>query len=286
MYDKYTTIIKKDYPDLEINSFELLGEGWNNIAFLANGELIFRFAKVEEAVQAINGENALLRLLQDVSPIPIPSPGYYSREHAYMGYQVVAGTPLLQVRDQFQLNEWPQFAETISQFLTAINAVPLDQVRGLIEEDLDSPESWLEEARQEYAQVKHVIPAEKVAAIEEFFAAPLPVECPTPAFAHNDLGVEHIIVDPAAREVKGVIDWGDAAIADPAYDLGMIFRDLGDEALAAVLCHYRSNEPAEALRKRAVFYARCTVFEDIAYGLESGRDEYVQKSLTSLDWLF
>jgi hypothetical protein len=41
-----------------------------------------------------------------------------------------------------------------------------------------------------------------------------------------------------------------------------------------------------ALQERAHFYARCSVFEDLAYGLQTGRDTYVDKSLAALAWLF
>jgi hypothetical protein len=41
-----------------------------------------------------------------------------------------------------------------------------------------------------------------------------------------------------------------------------------------------------ALRQRAVFYARCTVFEDLAYGIQTGLSAYTGKSLTALEWLF
>jgi hypothetical protein len=33
-------------------------------------------------------------------------------------------------------------------------------------------------------------------------------------------------------------------------------------------------------------YARRSVFEDLAYGIETGRDKYVDKSLAALEWLF
>ena len=40
------------------------------------------------------------------------------------------------------------------------------------------------------------------------------------------------------------------------------------------------------LGQRAVFYARCRVLEDLAYGLQRGRDKYLDKSLAAMAWLF
>ena len=93
-----------------------------------------------------------------------------------------------------------------------------------------------------------------------------------------------MLVDAATGAVTGVVDWSDAAIADPAYDFGLLLRDLGPEALDAAVGGY-GFDPA-GLRERAAFYARCAVLEDLAYGLESGRDAYVDKSLAGLEWLF
>ena len=45
--------------------------------------------------------------------------------------------------------------------------------------------------------------------------------------AHNDLGAEHVLVDPATLAVTGIIDWSDAARADPAAEVGRLLRDLG-----------------------------------------------------------
>jgi hypothetical protein len=39
------------------------------------------------------------------------------------------------------------------------------------------------------------------------------------------------------------------------------------------------------LEERARFYARCKVFEDLAYGIQTAQDRYRPKSLATLAWL-
>ena len=87
---------------------------------------------------------------------------------------------------------------------------------------------------------------------------------------------------PATLAVTGVIDWSDAALVDPACDFGLILRDLGPDALTAAVRAY--GGPVSTAR--ASFYARCKLLEDLAYGLRTGRDAHVTKSLTGLTWLF
>ncbi len=114
---------------------------------------------------------------------------------------------------------------------------------------------------------------------------PAPPEPTTLVFSHNDLGIEHVLVDPTSFDVTGIIDWGDAAIVDPAYDFGLIYRDLGPEALEAALGSYRLDGDAGRIREQARFYGRCSVLEDLEYGTEKD-ERFLAKSLHALNWLF
>ncbi len=40
--------VVNDFPELYIQSFSLINNGWDNVAVLVNGEYIFRFPKDEE----------------------------------------------------------------------------------------------------------------------------------------------------------------------------------------------------------------------------------------------
>jgi aminoglycoside phosphotransferase (APT) family kinase protein len=108
-----------------------------------------------------------------------------------------------------------------------------------------------------------------------------------PTFSHNDLGIEHVLIDPATWTVTGIIDWSDAAVVDPACDFGLLHRDLGPAAARAAIRSCRTDaHDLAALSERAVFYARCSVFEDLAHGIETGQGKYVDKSLAAMEWLF
>jgi aminoglycoside phosphotransferase (APT) family kinase protein len=102
--------------------------------------------------------------------------------------------------------------------------------------------------------------------------------------SHNDLGIEHVLAEPdvADPRVTGVIDWGDAAVTDPAYDFGLVQRDLGPAALDAALAAYaRTGADPSGISERARFYAVCTLIEDLSFGLAQDRAEYVDKSLAA-----
>jgi aminoglycoside phosphotransferase (APT) family kinase protein len=144
---------------------------------------------------------------------------------------------------------------------------------------------WRADAANIYRGVAAAIPATGRPAIETFLAAEPPPARAGLVFSHNDLGIEHVLVEPGSGAITGIIDWSDAAMVDPAYDIGLLYRDLGPVALDALL---RSGLGAGdgGLRERAVFYARYSVLEDLAHGRRTGRAEYVDKSLDALSWLF
>ena len=87
-------------------------------------------------------------------------------------------------------------------------------------------------------------------------------------FCHNDLGAEHLLVDPADLTVTGVIDWTDAAIADPAAEAGRLLRDLGADALDRVLDGMDgAGGDRDAVAARAWCHARLLAVEDLAYAM-------------------
>lgn len=130
------------------------------------------------------------------------------------------------------------------------------------------------------------MPAKARRLIEDFLGRTPPAEPRALAFCHNDLGAEHVLVDAKAGTITGIIDWTDAALTDPARDLGLVYRDLGPEACRLALAHYECHFD-EFDRERAVFYARCKLIEDLAHGLGSpGAERYAAAALSHLDRTF
>ncbi|WP_436533564.1 phosphotransferase family protein [Actinoplanes sp. HUAS TT8] len=260
-------------PGFVAESVALLGDGLDNVVFQINTDLLVRFGKSPDPDRT-SREAQLLAALQSVSPLPVPEPvfGPAEAQQDCLAYRKLPGIPLIEVTEPANL---PRIAETLSDFLRTLHAVPLDQLRGLVDVDDQPLPEWLAEAADIFPMVADRVPARFRPRVERFLTATPPPGPSTLVFSHNDLGIEHVLVDPRTSAVTGVIDWSDAALTDPAYDYGLLFRDLGPAA----------PPPAE-LRDRAVFYARCALLEDLEYGLETGRRRYVDKSLSAVEWLF
>nr|WP_218007937.1 aminoglycoside phosphotransferase family protein [Herbidospora sakaeratensis] len=258
-----------------------LGEGWDNVAYEVDGDLIVRGSK-EGGPAEVRREAALLAVVAEVSPVPTPQVLFVDDEAGVMAYRKLAGEPL-------DSRLGIAVAAPLGAFLAAMNAVPKERVAGLVEVDDDPFYAWLAGTIEEYKEVvaEHV-PDDLRAPIEKFLRDDPPRnESKTLAFCHNDLGAEHVLTD--GTTVTGVIDWTDAAISDPAYDLGLVLRDLGPEVFAETLRHYRAHggDAGPTAETRARFYARCAIIEDIAYGLtQPGARHYADEGLAHLSWTF
>jgi aminoglycoside phosphotransferase (APT) family kinase protein len=268
-------VVAAELPGLEIAEVRPLGAGWDNVAYEVNGELVVRFRRAHPA--DVEREAQLLRLMAAVSPLPVPQPLIVDPVRGCLGYRRLPGVPVLDLPGADPVS----LGEVLGGFLQALHAVPYAEVAGLVPVEDDPPVRWLEEAGVTWRRVSAYAPPVRV---DAFLTTPAPRPAGRLVFSHNDLGIEHVLADPATGAVTGVLDWSDAAICDPAYDLGLILRDLGPDALAAAL-RILGRDEAE-LRERALFYARCTVIEDLAYGVDTGQDAYVSKSQRGLRHLF
>ena len=129
---------------------------------------------------------------------------------------------------------------------------------------------WFEGVGGWLGEVAPLVGPRAVAAVEAFAGSspPPPPERGVLAFCHNDLGAEHLIVDPDDLTVTGVIDWTDAAIADPAAEAGRLLRDLGADALDRVLDGMDgAGGERDAVAARAWCHARLLAVEDLAYAM-------------------
>jgi aminoglycoside phosphotransferase (APT) family kinase protein len=277
-------------PGHPIDNLERLGDGLNHVAYELNGKVILRFSKEpdpERRAERIRREHDLLAVVTEVSPLPVPEPVSLSLELGCMAYLKLPGVSLLNASQTERADLAESIATELGAFHTAIHAIPVELMRGLVSADDEPLELWRREAAKNYATVAYRIPDAHHGRIEAFLHALTPQRSLASVFSHNDLGIEHVLIDQNTWTITGIIDWSDAAIVDAAYDFGLLYRDLGPIALEAALRNYRTeiNDVAK-LAERATFYAKCSVFEDLVYGVENNQPEYANKSLASIEWLF
>ena len=89
----------------------------------------------------------------------------------------------------------------------------------------------------------------------------VPDASPTPCVLHDDLHVAHLLLAPDdSQRIVGWLDWGDAALGDPARDFSALYPWGGDALLDAMLAGYGHGDPV--FRARARWYGICLCFVD------------------------
>jgi aminoglycoside phosphotransferase (APT) family kinase protein len=273
-------LLTRNLPGYEVRSVARLGEGWDNVAYEVNGELIVRGSKEadpDRRSELTRREADLLAAVARWSTVPIPEPIFADVEAGVLAYRKLPGLPL----SEHPRAEPTRLAAILGGFLSHLNRAPLEEMEKLVPRDVEPPMTWWRDAERDYRETVEWLPAAARHPVEDFLGRRPPAESRALAFCHNDLGIEHVLVDAEANTVTGVIDWGDAAIADPMYDLGLLYRDLGPETFDLVLAHYEGRWD-DADRERAVFFARCSLLEDIAYGVRTGARHYAENGLAHL----
>jgi aminoglycoside phosphotransferase (APT) family kinase protein len=227
----------------------------------------------EYTATAIEHEAALLEVVSHASPIPVPVVVAAKPDAGLLVFRRLPGISLLDMPPSNPL----ALAEPLAEFVARIHAVRVAAVERLVSHDEYALSAYLSEAHELIGRVTVLLTSAQQRRLERFLASPAPPESERRTFCHNDLGAEHILATRDSSELTGVIDWSDAAIADPARDIGRLLRDFGFGMADTVL---RRTGGDERMLARAAFYARCALIEDLAYGRETSRPQYVAHALS------
>lgn len=253
-------LIREQFPALG-RTVEPFGSGWDNTAYLVDGEIVFRFPRRSIAVPLLEREVRVLPAIAHRLPLPIPIPEWAGTPTdafpwPFAGYRRLPG----RTADMVDLTaaERRAMAAPLAAFLRALHDTPMDGL-GLPGDEF---------ARTDFGQR---IPAmtERSRALEVagliddgrpwlrlFESGTAPALPERPAVVHGDLYERHILVDDAHRPC-GVIDWGDVHAGDPALDLSLLFRFFPAADRDAFLCVYGDVDArtARTARLRAAFHA-------------------------------
>ena len=274
-------LIAAQFPQVRLGSMTLLGEGWDNTVWLADGRWVFRFPRREFAIPGVERELAALPVLAPLLPLPIPDPvfaGAPTEEFPWPWFgaaHIPGGEPLgLDERARRAL------ARPFARFLRALHDADVD---GLPADPMGRADMAIRVPATEKALAD--LEAEglwrtpaSVAPLLAEARSLAPVEATV--VAHGDLHMRHLVVDPAGTLV-GVIDWGDVCRGDPSIDLPLLWSLLGPDGRADFLAEYGPVTAAQILRARvlAIFLSAVLAL----YGHHEGMTALKDEALLGLD---
>jgi aminoglycoside phosphotransferase (APT) family kinase protein len=280
-------LIETQFPRFAPVTLELLGVGWDNTAFLANKEFVFRFPRRQIAVALLETERRLLPEIAPKLPLPVPIPEFHgqpAKEYPwpFAGYKLLPGRSA----SAAALDESQRLrsVEALARFLCALHSLPTADVARLgAGPDVLGRLEVTRRAARARERLEALLPLGLVKnaprVIEALEAATDPLSTPPQALVHGDFHAAHLLVDAAARPC-GVIDWGDVHLGHPALDLALAFGFLPPRGRERFEQVYGSLE--EETRRLARFKALETGLALIAYGHDVGQAHFVSEGQTAL----
>ncbi len=277
---QYQKSIAAIYPELTVHAATLTTSGQNNDLLLVNDELIFRFPKYPQGIEALRRESAVLRGVQSQLPLATPHFIYQNLDKAevgqvFAGYRKLSGESL-RTETYARLDDdrtIDRLAADLASFLQALHALPPN----IIDHPLAPSETqagWSDIfARIQQVVYPHLTANARRWTTEQFvrFVENAEYFAFTPVLRHGDFGASNILYSAERQRVTGVVDFGHAGIGDPAVDFAGLCVCYGEPFLQRCT---RAYPLIERCWERIRFYAGCAfLLEDALFCLENDTAE-------------
>jgi aminoglycoside 2''-phosphotransferase len=269
MAPDYLSRIHQIKPDLVVRTVSLHEEGLANDAVIVNGEWVFRFAKGEYGLTSLARDRQVLQVVHPHLTLPIPTPIYAGED--FLAYRFLPGVALTRkVKRQLDGLAEQRVANQLATFLRQLHGVPTDDSLPSTAAPA-SRDFWLQRQREVAERIYPLLLPHQREWADDLFDAVLADGDALryePRLIHGDLAPYHILFDPSAPGVSGVIDFGVAGLGDPATDVGILLQTYGALFVAQMQAAYPE---LEHLMRRARFYAQAIELEWLLLGLTSGQ---------------
>ncbi len=276
-------LIGEQFPELEVGSLRLVGEGWDTTVWLVDEEWVFRFPRRSYPVPGLENEIAYLPRLGPILPLPIPNPTFVGRPSADFRWPFY-GAPFLPGRElaDAALDDAARsaLARPLGEFLRTLHAIELDA---------ELPVDPVRRADMSFRVPRTI---ERLAELESLglWTAPplagdllesareLPAPEPT-VTCHGDLHLRHLLVDGHGKP-SAVIDWIDLSRNDPGVDLVLYWSSLPPESRSEFLAAYGPVSDEQLLRGRVLALFLCATLA--VWGHHEGVENVKREAVGSL----
>jgi aminoglycoside 2''-phosphotransferase len=278
------------WPDRKLRSFRVVQGGWANLILEADGELIFRFPRRVDVARSLSFEVRVLDYLSRHIATPVPTPlrvGTLDDPPGwpFLVYEKLPGVPLNEYRPLHR-HERPRLRRFVARLLTELASLPANPLRRIGCKS-GTPHAWGEvyvNLQQRYERVGAAIVSRRMneaiqAQFDEFFSI-LKDSRYCPVLSHRDLGSYNILWDPERGEPTGVLDWEDARLGDPAFDLvGLLPFGV---AFWRPLRKIRKSPIDRLFDRRLQFYRTIRFLPELLHAVQAHQPKLARRKLRDL----
>lgn len=281
------TLIEGQFPKVAPVRLTPLGCGWDNTAYLANDEFVFRFPRRAIAVALVEREVKTLPSIAEHVSLAVPSPVFIGEptpefDWPFVGYRFIAGRTACSANLTHEDRQ--MIAPRLGEFLRELHSIPvadglavdptgsLDVERRVPKIQANVAALWEHGLFDISLQIGSILSS----------ASGLVPESQN-SVTHGDLYVRHLVVDDT-RKLTGVIDWGDVQRNDPAIDLAIVFHFLPPGAARDRFWRaYGNASPTQLCLAR--FSALDHVLTVLRYGHEIGDEDLAREGRLGVEYV-
>jgi aminoglycoside phosphotransferase (APT) family kinase protein len=277
-------LIAEQFPELELRSLRLLGEGWDMTVWLVDDRWVFRFPRREMVIPGLMNEIAYLPQLGPRLPLPIPIPRYLGQPSAeyrwpFYGAPFLAGRELAgaELDDEARV----ALARPLAEFLRTLHGTELDAELPVDPVRRADMTFRVPKTRERLTELQHLGLWQAPQEAHDVIAAAVELGLPEPtAVVHGDLHLRHLLVDECGRPTA-VIDWIDLSRNNPGVDLVLYWSILPLEGRTRFREAYGTITDEEFLCARILSLFLCATLA--VYGHHEGMPTLMREALTGLD---
>jgi aminoglycoside phosphotransferase (APT) family kinase protein len=274
-------LIGAAFPELELRSLSLLGEGWDNTVWLVDEQWVFRFPRREIAVPGVLRELDALPVLAPFLRTPVPVPVFRARPGEdfpwpFFGARYISGNELgrTPVDEGALAADLGDFLRTLHEIDEPIE-LPTDP-NGRMDMTRRVPL-----AREQLDTIDRLGLWTASDVVQPLFEEALALAPATRSvIAHGDLHFRHVLADRDGA-LAGVIDWGDVCAASPAIDLLLYWSAFTKAGRSAFLSAYGPIADDDLLRARVLALGINAVLAE--YGHRKSLQAVKAEALASLE---
>lgn len=219
-----TSQINKDYP-YEINSIKAIGDGFGSFVLETDSNRIVRVAKNKDVAKQYLKEYKILPIIRNYFNVKIPEPEWCMTQdndipYGMIVYRKIEGQPLKP--KMISSSNYSILSDEITSFIVNLHNIPLENINDEFLLYISNRDEVIEIYDETYKYLKEALTRKENLAVDRWWSNIRKDEVfqsYKPALCHGDLWYENVLVDKTCSSLKGIIDFSDMFIGDPARDL-------------------------------------------------------------------
>ncbi len=268
---------------LKVTDIIVLGQGLDSIAYLVNGEYVFKIKFSANKKKDYEKEKAIYDFLNKGLNTNIKIPNveysYFSDELSIMGYKEIKGK-FLTSEIYFALSKEKQelLKQDIAMFLRQMHDLDYSEISSY---SIDNKASILEGYQLLKDTIYDSLTEDEKQYIEEFMKRLMSTDVFSgrKCLCHNDFSCNHLLLDDNDR-LRGVIDFGDAGIIDEYCDFIYLLEDSEEEIGVLfgedILRLYGNIDISKAKEYQDIVEQYYPI-ETIVYGIKNNNDDFIER---------